>query len=229
MKIKDIVQEGILDTLGRGIARGFGVEPNDENFMKQQQVQNELKMRPQLPGMAAKQFQQLLSNSGANLADPSSYDANTVKKSLQTYAQQYFASTENREVNDIIKELIISQALPTNLTDKDILQYLSAANKARSDTVDKARAGTLQTISTQAQPDYEKKPNKPTPGPSPEPSKPNVGLPANVSVLASSPMVLQVGKRRFELDDTDQWHPLGSTKTVSPGEAAILNRYLSLL
>lgn len=55
------------------------------------------------------------------------------------------------------------------------------------------------------------------------------GLPPNVKVLASSPLVLQVDKRRFELDNMDQWHPLGSTKTVSPGEAAILNRYLSML
>jgi hypothetical protein len=55
------------------------------------------------------------------------------------------------------------------------------------------------------------------------------GLPAGVSVVATNPLVLQVGKQKYELDDKDQWHPLGSKKTVSPGQAAILNKYLDML
>lgn len=55
------------------------------------------------------------------------------------------------------------------------------------------------------------------------------GLPAGVSVVATNPLVLQVGKQKYELDDRDQWHPLGSQKTVSPGQAAILNKYLDML
>ena len=69
----------------------------------------------------------------------------------------------------------------------------------------------------------------PVPSLSPAPTTTTTGLPAGVSVLSSSPLVLQVGKKKFELDDMDQWHPLGSKRIVSPGEAAILNKYLAML
>lgn len=55
------------------------------------------------------------------------------------------------------------------------------------------------------------------------------GIPPEVSVLATNPIILQVGKQKYELDDMDQWHPLGSKRTVSPGQAAILNKYLEML
>lgn len=55
-------------------------------------------------------------------------------------------------------------------------------------------------------------------------------LPPNVKVLASNPMVLQVDKLKFELDDYNKWHPLNRpTVDVSAGQAAILNKYLELL
>jgi hypothetical protein len=56
------------------------------------------------------------------------------------------------------------------------------------------------------------------------------GLPPNVKLLARHPIVLQVDKQRFELDDFDEWHPLNRPNSkVSSGQAAILNQYLHLL
>lgn len=55
-------------------------------------------------------------------------------------------------------------------------------------------------------------------------------LPPNVRVLATNPIVLQVDKLRFELDDFNKWHPLNRpTVDVSAGQAAILNKYLEML
>lgn len=55
------------------------------------------------------------------------------------------------------------------------------------------------------------------------------GLPANVKVLSTKPIVLQVGKQHFELDDQDRWHFLGAPGPVSPGQQAVLDNYLKLL
>ena len=56
-------------------------------------------------------------------------------------------------------------------------------------------------------------------------------LPSNVKVLSSHPVVLQVAKQgTFELDEFNKWHPLNRPKIdVSPGQAAILNKYLQML
>lgn len=56
-------------------------------------------------------------------------------------------------------------------------------------------------------------------------------LPPNVKVLSSHPVVLQVAKQgTFELDEFNKWHPLNRPKIdVSPGQAAILNKYLQML
>jgi methyl coenzyme M reductase subunit C-like uncharacterized protein (methanogenesis marker protein 7) len=62
------------------------------------------------------------------------------------------------------------------------------------------------------------------------PTSPQSQLPPNVKVLASNPIVLQVDKLKFELDDYNKWHPLNRpTVDVSAGQAAILNKYLELL
>ena len=151
MKIKDIVQEGFLDTLGtigRGVASSFGVESNPQAQELKAMAAAEKETRPKLPGMAAKQFKQLLANSGADLSDPASYDADAVTQSLKNYAVQYFASANRSEVNRYITNAIDNIPLPANLTDQDILQYLSKANDARSAGVDAALQGRLNQIQT---------------------------------------------------------------------------------
>jgi hypothetical protein len=241
MKIKDIVQEGILDTLGRGIAKGFGVQPDDQSRTKELRSKAELKTRAQLPAQAFKQFQQLLTNSGINLANPRTYDYDQLSQYLKDYSKYYFASGVQDPAASYITSEIDSLSTPKNLTNASIAQFFNSVNDARSDAIDNA----TKLYRVPVQPEKTEPTPKETPAPAETPSTAtpastqqptpaetstqNTGLPPNVSVLATSPVVLQVGKKKFELDDLDQWHPLGMKRTVSAGEAAILNRYLSML
>ena len=231
MKINEIVQEGILDTLGRGIAQGLGVRVDPANQDKALASKADIQSRSTLPAKALTQFKQVIANSGINLANPRTYDYDQLAEYLKDYSKYYFVGNLQDPMASYLVNQIDSLTVPKNLTDASIAQFFAIVNDARSQAVDQGTALTtvpvkpIQTKQTQQEPQPQQEPQQ-------EPQQTDnttTGLPANVSVLASSPMVLQVGKRRFELDDTDQWHPLGSKKTVSPGEAAILNRYLSML
>lgn len=233
MKINEIVQEGILDTLGRGIAQGLGVQVDPANRDKALAKKADIQSRSTLPAKALTQFKQVIANSGINLANPRTYDYDQLAEYLKDYSKYYFVGNLQDPMASYLVNQIDSLTVPKNLTDASIAQFFAIVNDARSQAVDQGTALTtvpvkpIQTKQTQQEPQQE--PQTQTQQGPQQTANTTTGLPANVSVLASSPMVLQVGKRRFELDDTDQWHPLGSKKTVSPGEAAILNRYLSML
>lgn len=235
MKINEIVQEGILDTLGRGIAQGLGARVDHANRDTALASKADIQSRSTLPAKALTQFKQVIANSGINLANPRTYDYDQLAEYLKDYSKYYFVGNLQDPMASYLVNQIDSLTVPKNLTDASIAQFFAIVNDARSQAVDQGNALTtvpvkpIQTKQTQQEPQPQ---TQQEPQPQQEPQQTDnttTGLPANVSVLASSPMVLQVGKRRFELDDMDQWHPLGSKKTVSPGEAAILNRYLSML
>lgn len=62
-----------------------------------------------------------------------------------------------------------------------------------------------------------------------QPSTAAAGLPPNVKILATNPIVMQVDKQRFELDNQNKWHYLGTSKPLTPGQQAVLNQYLQMI
>lgn len=144
MKIKDIVQEGFLDTLGRGIARGLGAETNPRERNKELQQQADLQMRSKLPGLANDQFKKLLANSGINLANVGTYNYDTLASQIKDYAKYYFVSNIPDPMASYIIRQIDSLSMPSALTDASIAQYFNSVNDIRSNALD--RGNQLTTL-----------------------------------------------------------------------------------
>lgn len=135
MKINEIVQEGILDTLGRGIAQGLGVRVDSTNRDKELAKQAEISVRSQLPTQALTQFRQILSNSGINLDNPRTYDANQLAQYLKDYSKYFFVGNMREPMASYLIKQIDSLNV-TNLTDAAVAQFFNIVNDARSQVVD---------------------------------------------------------------------------------------------
>ncbi len=149
MKVNEVISEGILDsigrglsTVGRGLARGMGVQPDNDQRLKDLAVTADKKTRKELPKLAKKEFDRVIANSGINLANARTFDKDQLGQYLKDFAVYYFASGFQDPIRSHLTDEIQNLSLPLNLTNASIEQFFNLVNEVRSNAVDNAGALT---------------------------------------------------------------------------------------
>ena len=250
MKIKDIVTEaGILNKIGRGlgkvatlpfktldaIAGGTGEvgTVNQRLASKKAKLDKQEALQTKADLMAVNQsydnFIQFIENQGIRFNDPRTYTQESLANLLKGFALYFYGSDYTS--GPYIKNEIGKFPLPTQINPGSAEKYLKDTGKIFVDVNKDILAYQISQMSTADKNAGAASTNTAEPSTTAAAAQANpVGLPANVKVLATSPIVLQVGKEKFELDDQNIWHPLNRPNVaVSPGQAGVLNKYLLLI
>lgn len=243
MKINDIIAEaGILGSIGRGIGRGLagaatgavrmldkaaggdgtnvGTAAQQAAYANKMQKTQYAKARATVPAAAFEEFNNALKQNNINLQDSDSYDPASITDYLKSFTENYFAAGDryhNANQEKTIKVGVLQALnqipLPRIINNISVQDYLEKANTVRTsiiNQVDKMMA-TQQAAQTAAQ----------DPAQQPAP-----GLPADVTVVSSSPIVLRYRNQDFALTNSDRWVRFGSNKLASPEMEAYLTRQL---
>jgi hypothetical protein len=238
MKIKDIIAEaGILGSIGRGLAGAatgavrmldkaaggtgeVGTAAQQAAYANKMQQTQYAKARATVPAAAFEEFNNALKQNNINLQDPNSYDPGSITDYLKSFTENYFAAGDryhNTNQEKTIKVGVLQALnqipLPRTINNISVQDYLEKANTVRTsiiNQVDKMMA-TQQAAQMTAQ--------EPAQQPAP-------GLPADVTVVSSSPIVLRYRNQDFALTDSDRWVRFGSNKLASPEMEAYLTRQL---
>lgn len=245
MRIKDIIAEaGILSKIGRGLGKvatlpiktldtlagGTGEvgTVNQQLAAKRAKLDKQEALQTKANLMAVNQsydnFIQFLAKQGIRLNDPRTYTDESMANLLKGFALYFYGSDYTS--GPYIKKEINKFPLPSQLNPGSVEKYLNDTGKI---FVDVNKDILAYQISQMGVPGDNKSDAVATSTATVAPA-PATGLPTNVKILATAPIVLQVGKEKFELDDQDVWHPLNRPNVdVSPGLAAVLNKYLSMI
>lgn len=242
MKVNEVISEGILDsigrglsTVGRGLARGMGVQSDNDQKLKDLAVTADKKTRQQLPKLAKKEFDRVIANSGINLANARTYDKDQLGQYLKDFAVYYFASGFQDPIRSHLTDEIQNLSLPLNLTNASIEQFFNLVNEVRSNAVD--NAGTLTRI-VQAPVTANVTANTTTTSTSTK-STPST-TPGGVTVVAAGGGAIHVRYRNqdyvlVELKDSagnvvgEQWQNMMSGKKIPQTLADFLTRELSTI
>jgi hypothetical protein len=238
MKINDIIAEaGILGSIGRGLAGAatgavrmldkaaggtgeVGTAAQQAAYANKMQQTQYAKSRATVPAAAFEEFNNALKQNNINLQDPNSYDPASITDYLKSFTENYFAAADryhNANQEKTIKVGVLQALnqipLPRTINNISVQDYLEKANTVRTsiiNQVDKMMA-TQQAAQMTAQ--------EPAQQPAP-------GLPADVTVVSSSPIVLRYRNQDFALTNSDRWVRFGSNKLASPEMEAYLTRQL---
>jgi hypothetical protein len=250
MKINDVIAEaGILGSIGRGLAgaatgavrmldRAAGGTGMDVGTAAQQaayankiQQTQYAKARAAVPTAAFTEFSNALKQNKINLQDPRSYDPATVIDYLKSFTEDYFSVGDqyhNTAQSNAIK-LGVLQALsqiplPTTINNISVQDYLEKANMARTSIIN--QVDRMMATKQAAQADSQQTTQQTT---QQQPTQAAAPLPADVTVVSSSPLVLRYRNQDFALTDSDRWVRFGSNKLASPEMEAFLTRQLEKL
>jgi hypothetical protein len=254
MKINDIISEaGILGSIGRGLAGAatgavrmldraaggtgmdVGTEAQKVAYANKIQQAQYAKARADVADTAFAEFSNALKQNKINLQDPKSYDPATVIDYLKSFTEDYFSVGDqyhNTAQSNAIK-LGVLQALnqiplPTTINNISVQDYLEKANMARTSIINQVdrMMATKQAAQAASQQAAQQTTQQPT---QQQPTQAAAPLPADVTVVSSSPLVLRYRNQDFALTDSDRWVRFGSNKLASPEMEAFLTRQLEKL
>lgn len=214
MKINEVVTEGILGSIGRGIAAMAGVKTNPTELTAGQEAAQTIKP---VARSGYDNFIKELKGQGLDIKNVGATMTATVTDFLKNYAIDFMSGGHRGNEQLQVASAVAKIPLPTVINPTTVQEYFLASAQARAEQL-QPKTSLRSTPSPAAVPE---------PNATPTPTK--SALPPNVQVLTTNPLTIKVNKQVYELDDMDQWHPLGSSKTVTPGQAAILNKYLGMI
>jgi hypothetical protein len=249
MKINDIIAEaGILGSIGRGLAgaatgairmldkAGGGDGTNVGTAAQQAAYANKIqqtqyaKARAGVPAAAFEEFNNALKQNKINLQDPQSYDPASITDYLKSFTENYFAAGDryhNANQEKTIKVGVLQALnqipLPRTINNISVQDYLEKANTVRNSIIN--QVDKMMATQQAAQPATQDS----TVGQSGSAQQPAGALPADVTVVSSSPVVLRYRNQDFALTDSDRWVRFGSNKLASPEMEAYLTRQLQKL
>lgn len=243
MKIKDVVAEaGILGKIGRGLAGAatgavrmldkaaggkgdVGTQSQRAAYQDKIQQSQYAKARGTVGKAAFTEFADSLEQNNVNLQDPGSYDPAAVGNYLKNFAQNYFAvgdryhtSAQSKAISAGVLQALERLPTPGTINNITVQDYLEKANIARTSIINQVDK-MLDTRQSAAPATGAGVPAKPAAGP----------LPADLTVVSSSPMVMRYRNQDFALTDSGRWVRFGSNKLASPEMEAYLTRQLEKL
>jgi hypothetical protein len=241
MKIKEVVTEaGILSKIGRGLAgaatgairmldkAGGGTGDVGTDAQRDKREKKEYARARAGVGKAAfTEFADSLEQNNINLQDPDSYDPVSINNYLKNFAQNYFAvgdryhtGAQQKAISAGVLQALEQIPVPTTLNNISAQDYLEKANTVRTSIINQVDRMLNTQRAQAAQPAAD----------TTEPVSPAASpLPADLSIVSSSPVVLRYRNQDFALTDNDRWVRFGSNKLVSPEMEAYLNRQLEKL
>lgn len=241
MKIKEVVAEaGILSKIGRGLAGaatgairmldkagGGAGDVGSEAQRDKREKKEYARARASVGKAAFTEFADSLEQNNINLQDPDSYDPVAISNYLKNFAQDYFAvgdryhtGAQQKAIGAGVLQALEQIPVPTKLNNISAQDYLEKANTVRTSIINQVDRMLNTQRARAAQPAAD----------TTEPASPAASpLPADLSVVSSSPVVLRYRNQDFALRDDDRWVRFGSNKLVSPEMEAYLNRQLEKL
>lgn len=245
MKIKEVVTEaGVLSTIGRGLAGAatgairmldkaaggtgdVGTQAQRDAYKKKEDRKEYARARATVGKAAFAEFVDSLEQNNIDLQNPNSYNPEAIKNYLKNFAQTYFAvgdsyhtGAQQRAISAGVSQALEQIPVPTTLNNISAQDYLEKANAARTSIINQVDRMLDTRQSRAAQPTAD----------ATEPAAPAASpLPADLTVVSSSPVVLRYRNQDFALTDDDRWVRFGTNKLVSPEMEAYLNRQLEKL
>ena len=237
MKINDIIVEaGILGSIGRGLAgaatgavrmldkAGGGDGTNVGTVAQRAAYTNKMKQtqnakaraKANLPAAAFAEFNNALKQNNINLQNPQSFDPASITNYLKSFAENYFAvgdeyhnKNQQEAIEAGVRQELNQMPLPTTINNISVQDYLEKANTERTSIIN--QVDKMMATRQAAQ-------------------QPTGALPADVTVVSSSPVVLRYRNQyEYALTDSDRWVKFGSDELASPEMEAYLNRQLEKL
>ena len=249
MKINDIIAEaGILGSIGRGLAgaatgavrmldkagggdgTNVGTAAQRAAYANKMQQTQYAKARAEanLPAAAFAEFNNALKQNNINLQDPRTYDPSNITDYLKSFAENYFAaadryhnSNQEKTIKVGVLQALNQIPLPRTINNISVQDYLEKANTVRNSIIN--QVDKMMATQQAAQP-VTQEPAAPAAS-----QQPAGALPADVTVVSSSPIVSRYRNQDFALTDSDRWVRFGSNKLASPEMEAYLTRQLEKL
>ena len=148
--------------------------------------------------------------------------ANTVRTSIINQVDKMMVSQKTSSPSDRM------QAVMANQPDAVLKNALNRLSQQTNPTPEVQAA--ITEIETELVRRGLSRNQQPAPAPAPVASQqPAAALPADVTVVSSSPIVLRYRNQDFALTDSDRWVRFGSNKLASPEMEAYLTRQLEKL
>lgn len=239
MKVNEILGEGILGSIGRGlgnVATGavrtldrmaggdgstVGTASQQARYAADQTEKNRRLALAELPKRAAGLFAAELQKSGININDPRTFNTDEVKQKLQRYAATFFSDGESTENAQYIVQSIVYQPIPMQINKSSIEDYFRKVAIIK----DNAEQYALQNQARQNQ----ARQNQAHTQTAQATAVPR-GLTNGVEVVSSSsPLVLRFRNRDYALTNNDQWVLFGSNRSPSAEMVEFLNQQLQRL
>ena len=148
--------------------------------------------------------------------------ANTVRTSIINQVDKMMVSQKTSSPSDRMQAVMASQP---DAVLKNALNRLSQQTNPTPEV-----QAAITEIETELVRRGFSRNQQPAPAPAPAASQqPATALPADVTVVSSSPIVLRYRNQDFALTDSDRWARFGSNKLASPEMEAYLTRQLEKL
>ena len=164
------------------------------------------------------EFTKLLRNNNINVGQLTPEIADKLPDYLTQWTVNYMSGGDSRQEQPTIIAKIQAIPVPSTINLITIKQYLLDAAKARQQAKEEVKNSLPTSPSSQ--------PAQSTPAATQQTA---ATLPADVTVVSSSPVVLRYRNQDFALTDSDRWVRFGSNKLASPEMEAYLTRQLEKL
>jgi len=170
MKINDIVNEGILGSIGHGLLRGLdyvGGGTGDVGTANQraaaQQKQADKKFNQQLASYgklghtATVEFINRLRQHGTDISRAGTFNPAEIQQELKFFADHYFGSDADSVISQYVKHSLEAEPLPNQINPTTVQQYLDTINQYRTEAiVDRYKAARTVAMHKLAAQDQEK-------------------------------------------------------------------------